>query len=81
MKTTQRKVIEAYATLNQMGRKVSGQTAFALFRFKQQQLKPVVEFQGEEEVKLADKFGGVPGGTAEAGRDGVRRGDDRDRRG
>ena len=58
MKTTQRKVIEAYGTLNQMGRKVSGQTAFALFRFKQQQLKPVVEFQGEEEVKLVDKFGG-----------------------
>lgn len=58
MKTTQKKVIEAYAALNQMGRKVSGQTAFTLFRFKQQQLKPIVEFQGEEEAKLVEQFGG-----------------------
>lgn len=57
MKTTQRKVVDAYAVLNQMGRKVTGKTAFALFRLKKQ-MKEIVEFQGEEEVKLVEQYGG-----------------------
>ena len=57
MKTTQKRAVEAYAVLNQMGRKVTGKTAFTLFRLKRK-MKEIVEFQGEEEIKLVEKHGG-----------------------
>ena len=57
MKTTHKRAIQAYIVLNQMGRKVSGRTAYALFLLKNE-LKTVVDFQSEEEAKLTEKYGG-----------------------
>lgn len=54
---TQKQAITAYGTIIKIGGKVSGKNAFALFRLKQQ-LKEVVEFQAEEEMKLVEKYNG-----------------------
>ena len=54
---TQRRAVEAYGALVRIGTKVSGETAFALFRLKKA-LQTSVDFQIEEEQKLIEKHGG-----------------------
>lgn len=53
---TQNRAVVAYTTIMNMGQKVSGKPAFALFKLKQT-LKGIVEFQSEEEMKLVEKYG------------------------
>ena len=52
---TQNRAVVAYTTIMNMGQKVSGKPAFALFKLKQT-LKGIVEFQSEEEMKLISKY-------------------------
>ena len=49
---------EAYSALIQMGKKVTGQTAFKLFVLKKK-LDEVVQFLLEEEKKLIEKYNGI----------------------
>lgn len=53
----QKQALKAYVTLIGMGGKTTGKTALALFRLKGR-LKELVDFQAEEEIKLAEKYGG-----------------------
>ena len=53
---TQQRAVVAYGTLAGMGQKVSGKTAFSLFKLKQT-LRGIVDFQSEEEMKLVKKYG------------------------
>lgn len=53
----QKQVLKAYIVLISMGTKATGKTALSLFRLKNR-LKELVDFQAEEEVKLAKKHGG-----------------------
>lgn len=55
---TQHEAVIAYATLIRLGPKVTGKTAFALFKLKQS-LQATVTFQSEEEMKLVEKCGGT----------------------
>ena len=72
-KLTQQKAIIAYTAIMNMGQKVTGKTAFALFRLKQT-LRGIVDFQSEEEMKIVEKYGAkvtedgriLPGEDAEA---------------
>ena len=64
MKIKQKKAINAFTTLSQMGKKITGKTAWDLYRLKQR-LKEAVDFQSEEEMKLVEKYGGS---VDEAGR-------------
>lgn len=57
MKTNHRKALGAYATIQRMAQKVSGRTAFTMFKLKQE-LAGIVQFQSEEEIKLVEKYGG-----------------------
>lgn len=57
MKTNHRKALNAYAMIQRMAQKVTGRTAFALFKLKQE-LAGIVQFQREEELKLVEKYGG-----------------------
>ena len=57
MAQTQGQVLAAYSAILGMGKRVTGAVAFSLFRVKQQ-LKPLIEFQTEEEMKLIQKYGG-----------------------
>ena len=56
----QERALRAYDTLETMGHKVTGQSAFILFKLKQQ-LKEIAQFQTEEEVKLLKKYEGTVG--------------------
>lgn len=58
MKTTQRQAVAAFVTLNQMSQKpMNSFTAYKLFRLKKA-LKDAVDFQAEEERKIAAELGG-----------------------
>ena len=57
MAQTQGQALAAYSAILGMGKRVTGAVAFSLFRMKQQ-LKPLIEFQTEEEMKLVQKYGG-----------------------
>ena len=58
MKTTQEKVLNAYATLNKMSQNpMNSFTAFKLFKLKKA-LQDTVDFQVEQERKIVDEFGG-----------------------
>ena len=58
MKTTQRNAVVAYMALNQMSQKpMNSFTAYKLFRLKKD-LREIVEFQAEEERKIAKELGG-----------------------
>ncbi len=57
MKTTQGKVLNAYAAMARIRRKVKGKDALGLFHLKNL-LQENIDFQGEEEMKLVDEFGG-----------------------
>lgn len=57
MKTTQRRAVIAYSTLTAMGqRDLPTATALSLFRLRRA-LKEIVDFQSEQEQKLAKKLG------------------------
>ena len=58
MKITQREAVAAFVTLNQMSMKpMNSFTAYKLFRLKKA-LKDPVDFQAEEERKIATELGG-----------------------
>lgn len=58
MKTTQRQAVMAFVTLNQMSAKsMNSFTAYKLFKLKKA-LKDTVDFQAEQEIKLANELGG-----------------------
>jgi len=57
MNATHKDAINAYSMLTKIGDKVTGRIAFDLYQLKMC-LKPIVEFQAEEEKKLIDKYGG-----------------------
>ena len=50
--------IKAFSMINKMGNKVTGKTAYEMFKLKTE-LKKIVDFQSEEEMKLVDKYGGI----------------------
>ena len=59
MKTTQGKAISAFITLMEMSKKpMTGQAAFKLFKLKKK-LRDIVDFQTEQEQKLAEELGGT----------------------
>lgn len=55
---TQKQAFEAYVALIQLGKGVKGLTAYALYKLKNE-LKKIVDFQSEEEMKLIEKYGGT----------------------
>lgn len=55
---TQKQAFEAYVALIQLGKGVKGLTAYALYKLKNE-LKKIVDFQSEEEMKLIEKHGGT----------------------
>lgn len=57
MKTTQGKVLTAYTALRRIGKKVRGKDALDLFHLKRK-LQENIDFQGEEEMRLVEEFGG-----------------------
>ena len=57
---TQKQAIEAYLTLAHIGKGVKGQTAFTLYKLKNE-LKKIIESQSEEEMKVIEKYGGSVG--------------------
>ena len=54
---TQGKVLTAYTALTRIRGKVKGVDALALFRLKNR-LQENIDFQGEEEMRLVEEFGG-----------------------
>ena len=58
IKTTQGKVLDAYAALNRIRQRVKGHDALHLFHMKNK-LQENIDFQTEEEKKLVDEYGGV----------------------
>ena len=54
----QKQALKAYTTIIAMGKRVRGKAAFGLFRLKKD-LKEVIDFQAEEEMKLIEKYGGT----------------------
>lgn len=59
MKTKQGKAVQAYVTLQMMGKKqINNFTAYKLYRLKKD-LQQVVEFQSEQEEKLIQELGGT----------------------
>lgn len=57
MKTTQGKVLTAYTALTRIRNRVKGKDALALFQLKNR-MQENIDFQGEEELKLVDEYGG-----------------------
>lgn len=57
MKTTQGKILTAYAAIARIRRVVKGKDALNLFHLKNQ-LQENIDFQSEEEMKLVEEFGG-----------------------
>ena len=57
MKTTQGKVLQAYAAMGRIRRKVKGRDALDLFRLKNR-MQENIDFQSEEEMRLVEEFGG-----------------------
>lgn len=55
---TQQQALKAYTALTSMGRKVTGETAFKLFKLKQE-LKTIVEFQVEQEQEMVARNHGT----------------------
>ena len=58
MKTTQEKVLTAYAALMRIRKTVKGKDARDLFHLKNQ-LQESIDFQSEEEMKLITEYGGT----------------------
>ena len=55
---TQGKILMAYTALTRIRGKVKGKDALALFHLKNQ-LQENIDFQGEEEMRLVEEFGGT----------------------
>lgn len=53
----QHQALKAYTTIIALGKRATGQTAFALYKLKQQ-LKQLVDYQAEAETNLVEKYGG-----------------------
>jgi len=58
MKTSQEKVLTAYAALMRIRKTVKGKDALDLFHLKNQ-LQENIDFQSEEEMKLITEYGGT----------------------